>query len=165
MWKNQKGFTVIEVLIALTIVAIVTAFAATAYSGYKVRATAAEADKLMSTLEDRVQAYYADNDNTLPANNADLGAGALATGYSGRYVQQVGVTAAGSLVAMYYDSAPVPAQLRAQTYTYLPYVNGVGVLSYHCAGGVMPAGMTSLDAAPNLANEIADEYKPAHCQP
>lgn len=155
--RNQAGFTVIEVLVALTIVAIVTAFAATAYKGYRVKAVAAEAVQLASSLEDRVQGFYGETD-IVPTALADV-PGVAANDYTGRWIDGLTIVD-GDIYAQFATDAP--AAISGRTYTFYSYLNGAGVLSYSCNPNITTGTMARAGTFTPTA-EISNEYKPADC--
>ena len=59
--KAQKGFTLIELMITVAIVAILAAVAIPNYSAYVKRGKAAEATSTLALLKNRMEQYYQDN--------------------------------------------------------------------------------------------------------
>ncbi len=59
--KAQKGFTLIELMITVAIVAILAAVAIPNYSAYVMRGKAAEATSTLALLKNRMEQYYQDN--------------------------------------------------------------------------------------------------------
>lgn len=59
--KLQKGFTLIELMIAVAIVGILAAIAIPAYSSYVLKGKLAEAFALLPTLQLRLEQFYQDN--------------------------------------------------------------------------------------------------------
>ena len=57
----QKGFTLIELMITVAIVAILAAVAIPNYSAYVQRGKAAEATSTLALLKNRMEQYYQDN--------------------------------------------------------------------------------------------------------
>ena len=73
--KNHcDGFTLIEILIVIAILATLAAIAIPAYSNYIQRAKIARCIAEIRTLESEIAAYQGNNDN-LPDNLTDLGRG------------------------------------------------------------------------------------------
>ena len=58
---NQKGFTLIEVMIVVAIVGILAAIAMPAYTDYVKRGKAAEATSTLADLRVKMEQYYQDN--------------------------------------------------------------------------------------------------------
>ncbi len=79
--NSQKGFTLIELMIAVAVVGILASIAVPAYSNYVKRGRIAEATSELSAWRVRMEQYYLDNrtylngaacGGTLPANTANF---------------------------------------------------------------------------------------------
>jgi type IV pilus assembly protein PilA len=85
--KNQKGFTLIELMIVVAIVAILAAIALPAYQDYMKRSKVSEAAATAGACKTSV-AEFAAAKNALPANIDEAGCSNTAT----QYVSAVDVT-------------------------------------------------------------------------
>src|SRR5690606_17751305 len=56
--QNQKGFTIVELLIVIVVIAILAAISIVAYTGIQNRARTSANRSLASQLEKKAQAYY-----------------------------------------------------------------------------------------------------------
>lgn len=92
----QAGFTLIELMIVVAIVAILAAIALPAYQDYVGRSQMAEAYSLASGLKVSVVEFYANN-ATFPVDNAAAQAGPAAN-IKGKYVAQTTI-AGGTITA------------------------------------------------------------------
>ena len=76
--KNQKGFTLIELMIVVAIIAILAAIALPAYQDYTIRARVSELAILASGAKATIGENIANNGGVVPAN-ACVGVDATAT--------------------------------------------------------------------------------------
>lgn len=88
----QKGFTLIELMIVVAIIAILAAIAIPAYQNYLIRAQVSEAPSLMSAAQTGMTEYFANN-GTFPTTPTSAGLPSTATSTSGAYVSQVTLVA------------------------------------------------------------------------
>lgn len=121
--RRADGFTIVELMIVMTIIGIVSAVAIPVYQGYVTRAKVAEALYLVPPFRTAVEDRFVQS-GQLPADNASLGVAAPA-GEKGRYVRSVEVTD-GVIVLTFGDAA-----LLDRTVTFTPTVNGT-VLDWRC---------------------------------
>ena len=84
--KNSKGFTLIEVMIAVVIIGILAAIAYPSYSEYVKRGNRTEGQAFLNDVVARQERYYSQNNNYVTETNeiAKLGMSATASA-TGKY--------------------------------------------------------------------------------
>ncbi|MGM1042767.1 pilin [Stenotrophomonas maltophilia] len=109
--KNQKGFTLIELMIVVAIIAILAAIAIPQYNDYTARAQLSEAFTLASGLKTPIAEAYA-QDNAA-ANSCKVPANSVVTG---KYVEKVEASGDCAVVAT-MKSAGVNNKVSGSTVT------------------------------------------------
>lgn len=89
MNKVQQGFTLIELMIVVTIVGILAAVAIPAYQDYTIRAQVAEGLSLASGAQSAVSEYFMQNGGWAPHNKDAAIAGPLEI--KGKYTRSVDI--------------------------------------------------------------------------
>lgn len=62
-WRDSRGFTLVEMLVVLIVIAILTTMALSAYLGYRNRAHDATAQENIHRLAPSISAYFVDHDS------------------------------------------------------------------------------------------------------
>ena len=70
---KQKGFTIVELLIVVVVIAILAAITIVAYNGITQRAKESVAKNAVSQAQKKLGVYYFDNNETYPSDITALG--------------------------------------------------------------------------------------------
>lgn len=141
--RKQSGFTLIELMIVVAILAILMAIAIPAYQDYTIRAQVSEGMNLAGGARTAVAEYWTDR-GTWPADNDAAGL-ATHTDITGQYVTQVQVDD-GEITVTFGNEAN--SAISGDTLELSPSATtSGGSVAWSCDGG-------SVDA----------KYRPARCR-
>lgn len=134
----QKGFTLIELMVVVAIIAILAAFALPMFQDYTKRARVAEGLSMVDGLKTQILEAYSAN-GKWPANNAEAGL-APATDLSGKAVTSIEVAAGGTdgvgkIIITYNDKVGTGATV---TLTAKDTGSGAltGVMQWNCTSSI-----------------------------
>jgi type IV pilus assembly protein PilA len=146
MKSMQKGFTLIELMIVVAIIAILAAIAIPAYQDYVVRAQVSEGATLSDGAKTAVAEFYS-NRGHLPSNNVSAGLSPAAS-ITGSYVSQVEVVG-GLITATFSSSGGRKANnaIDTKTFELSPVVAGGGSVVWTCT-----------------KSSVAQKYLPTSCR-
>ncbi|WP_233841093.1 pilin [Dyella sp. 2HG41-7] len=145
MKTMQKGFTLIELMIVVAIIAILAAIAIPQYQNYITKAQFSETQTIADGLKTPIVEYY---NQTGQCPNNGQGGISLDTSYFGKYVATATTSGGGGpcvITMTFKPSGSVSSPLVGQSVTFTGTNNG-GTFSWVCA-----------DAA------LDQKYKPAAC--
>jgi type IV pilus assembly protein PilA len=142
----QKGFTLIELMIVVAIIAILAAIALPAYQDYVARSQVSEAMSLTSGARTAVAEYYAERGDW-PTGNAAAGLAAEAS-ITGRYVRQVEVGSGGVISATMAAAGSASSKIAGDVFSLTPADAG-GSIRWNCN---------------TTTTTIDDKYLPSSCR-
>jgi type IV pilus assembly protein PilA len=143
MHKQQKGFTLIELMIVVAIIGILAAIAIPAYQDYTVRAKVTEGLNAAAVARTAVAEYW-NSEDAFPADNTEAGLG-LATSYATDKLQSVTVDA-GTITVAFLAIGGSTAD--GQTIVFTPTPTAGDTLEWDCATG----------------STIEAKYRPSNCR-
>ncbi len=142
MKKMQKGFTLIELMIVVAIIAILAAIAIPAYQDYLVRTQVSEGAVLTDGAKTAVSEFYS-NTGKFPPTNISAGL-AKNTSIKGKYVTQVDVATAGQIQAKFGGSSN--KAITGKFFT-LSAITSAGSIAWSCT-----------------KSDVAPKYLPTSCR-
>lgn len=145
MKRMQQGFTLIELMIVVAIIAILAAIAIPAYQNYLIRAQVSEGAVLTDGAKTAMAEFYA-NTGHFPTANTSAG---LATNVSvsGNYVGKVDVATAGEIIAT-FDGPKANTAISGENFVLSAIVSN-GSVSWSCA---------------SAATTVPTKYLPTNCR-
>jgi type IV pilus assembly protein PilA len=150
--KNvQKGFTLIELMIVVAIIAILAAIAIPQYQNYIIRTQVSEGMNLADGAKTAVSEFY-NNKGKYPPSNVSAGL-ATNTSVNGKYVSSVD-TASGPIVALFGKESN--SKISGSQIVLSPYDNG-GSIAWNCK-----ASATTVNGK---KTNVPDAYLPTACRP
>lgn len=144
MKNKHTGFTLIELMIVIAIIAILMSYAIPAYRDYTVRTKVGEGLQLASALKSHIGQGWASSDDMSTYNSGSSGLPAAAD-VTGNNVSQIQVTAGTILISFNND-----ANLNGNTLTLAPVFPNAG------------AGGSSLIW--NCSSTLANQFLPHECR-
>ena len=164
--RRNQGFTLIELMIVVAIIAILAAIAIPAYQDYTIRSQVSEGLTLAAAAKSAISETYS-NTGAAPANRAAAGMTALPGDTQGNFVSQVDV-ANGVITVTYSNVAPQRANvaINGLTLTLVPYVTNDQSVAWKCraVGSTANPTATLMPGAANAVGTVLARYAPAECR-
>lgn len=154
----QRGFSLIELMIVVSIIGILSSMAIPAYQDFIIRSQVSEGLVVMTGIKNAVTETWAQTGN-MPADRAAASLPAAANSTQSKYVSGVDVGAGGIITITYGNSANT--EIDAQTIQLTPYIQPDRTVIWRCGNADMPSGAVSGAYA---AGTIPARYMPMICR-
>lgn len=160
--KNNKGFTLIELMIVVAIIGILASLAVSAYQTYTVRAQIAEGLNMAAGAKVPIADAYT-NDGTAPADRAAAGLTPDPTDTRGSYVSQVAIS--NGRVDITFGGPLAHADIIGDTVSLTPYETLGNTIIWRCGFAPAPgAGALMLGGDDHIDPTVDPRYLPTVCR-
>jgi type IV pilus assembly protein PilA len=146
---RASGFTLIELMIVVAIIAILAAIALPAYQDYVIRSQVSEGAVLGEGVKDSVWEYIS-NQGRMPTDNASAGLPQAAS-ISGKFVQSA-LVGGGKITVTFSSTSPQRANLSIDTKT-LIFSPMFGATSGSIAWICQPTGTVAQKYLPTICRQ------------
>ena len=163
--RDERGFTLIELMIVVAIIGILASLAISAYQTYTIRAQVAEALNMGAGAKAPVIDAF-NQTGVPPADRTAAGMTPAPTDTQGEYVSQVDVD--NGRVDITFGNN-VHQAIFGDTISFTPYMSGTGSIIWRCGAAAAPgAGATELTgggvSSVYLAPTVDTRYLPSSCR-
>jgi len=161
---KSRGFTIVELLIVIVVIAILAAISIVAYNGIQSRARDAQRTQDMASIMKAMELYYIDNGKYPPSGGQDSpnSSADVPAGYGSSTAYGYSYATNNSWLktlrdGKYLASAPIdPVNNDSQYYSYYVYNNGIGA---ECPEPVYALRAMSYDSASNIPSSATADLR------
>lgn len=161
--SKSSGFTLIELMIVITIIGILASLAVSAYQTYTVRAQVAEGLNMAAGAKVPIVDAYI-QEGVAPANRVAAGMSPNPTDTAGDYVSAV--TVVDGRIDLTFNGPRVHQAIAGTTLSVTPFQSGTNSsVAWQCGTAPPPPGAALNGGAPHLPPTMEDRYLPSSCRP
>jgi type IV pilus assembly protein PilA len=163
---QQKGFTLIELMIVVAIIGILASVAIGSYQTYTIRAQVSEGLNLAGSALTPVSNYFMETGRA-PVDRAEAGMSANAADTFGTYVQSLEIVDGRVDITFGHKANAV---ISNTVLTLTPYESEDGSVFWRCGGsnapttGALMGSITGVNAASYDAGTVEIRYLPMSCR-
>ena len=161
MSYRSRGFTLIELMIVITIIGILASLAVSAYQTFTVRAQVSEGLNFAAGTKVPVVDAYT-NGGIAPANRAAAGMTPMATDSRGSYVTSVEIV--NGRVDVTFGGPLAHQDIIGTALSLTPYETAGNTVVWRCGNAVPPAGVLLNGGSGHVAPTIDPRYLPSTCR-
>ena len=158
---QNRGFTLIELMIVIAIIGILASLAISAYQTYTVRAQITEGLNMAAGAKAPVVDAYT-NSGTAPADRTAAGMSPNPADTSGSYVSAVAIS--NGRLDITFSGPRAHQAIFGQTVSVTPYETNGNTVIWRCGAAAQPAGVLLQGGAPHLAPTVDIRYLPSACR-